>query len=162
MSQKRKCEPCTACCDGWVQMNINGSDVYPGCACPHSTGSGCDDYANRPVNPCVNFVCGWVQADSPLPDWMRPSEAGAIVLLNEMTWAECPVDLAIPVGHRIPDKTLDWLKQHAENNMRPLIYLQQPKTNKQSYSRQQEVLAYGPPEFQQHVLEMQEQGLKIY
>lgn len=161
MNQQRDCGTCTACCDGWVQMNINGDEVYPGCACPHSTGSGCDDYANRPTDPCVNFICGWVQDNSPLPDWMRPTEAGAIVLLNELNWADLAVDLAIPVGYQIPDKTLDWLKRHAENEMRPLIYLQQDNT-KQDLNKEQQVLAYGPPEFQQHVLALQRKGVKIF
>jgi hypothetical protein len=35
------------------------------------------------------------------------------------------VDLAVPVGREIPDKTLEWLMQYAEKTMRPLIYQQQ-------------------------------------
>ena len=89
----RQCQPCTACCDGWVQMTINGHPVYPGHPCPHSTGRGCDDYANRPRDPCINFNCGWVVAGSPLPDWMKPEHAKVIVVFNKTTWRDLPVDV---------------------------------------------------------------------
>ena len=55
-------------------MTIKGHPVYPGRPCPHSTGRGCDDYANRPKDPCIDFNCGWVVADSPLPEWMKPDK----------------------------------------------------------------------------------------
>ncbi len=45
------CQPCTACCDGWLQIVVEGQPVYPGKPCHHSTGSGCNDYANRPEDP---------------------------------------------------------------------------------------------------------------
>ena len=80
----RQCQPCTACCDGWVQMNIRGAEVYPGCACPHSTVQGCDDYANRPVEPCHHFNCAWILPNSPLPEWFKPSTAKVIVLLIDI------------------------------------------------------------------------------
>ena len=64
----RECQPCTACCDGWLQIRVNGVPVFPGRPCPHSTGSGCDDYKNRPVDPCVHFICGWRMDASPLPE----------------------------------------------------------------------------------------------
>jgi hypothetical protein len=36
----RQCQPCTACCDGWVQITVKGCEAYPGHPCPHSTGKG--------------------------------------------------------------------------------------------------------------------------
>ncbi|HEY5682465.1 MAG TPA: SEC-C metal-binding domain-containing protein, partial [Sulfuricaulis sp.] len=30
---ERHCGTCTACCDGWVRMNIRGHEVYPGKPC---------------------------------------------------------------------------------------------------------------------------------
>ena len=61
-------------------MTIQGHAVYPGRPCPHSTGAGCDDYANRPEDPCINFNCGWVVDNSPLPEWLNPSNAKVIVI----------------------------------------------------------------------------------
>lgn len=143
----RQCQPCTACCDGWVQMNIRGAEVYPGCACPHSTGQGCNDYANRPVEPCHHFNCAWILPNSPLPEWFKPSAAKVIVLLNKTQWQGLPVDLAVPVGKRIPPRALNWLKQFAEQQGRPLLYTEQAIINGKM-QKQQEVIAYGPPAFQ--------------
>ena len=157
----RECQPCTACCDGWVQMNINGVDVYPGHPCPHSTGSGCDDYDHRPVDPCVHFICGWKAEASPLPDWMKPTSAKVIVLFNKLTWRGLPVDLAVPVGRRIPPRALKWLKHFAMENGRPLVYAEQV-TEGGRYTRTQALFGFGPPEFQQQVVEWGRQGIKLW
>ncbi len=86
----RSCQPCTACCDGWLQIRVNGMDAWPGKPCPHSTGSGCRIYADRPVDPCVNFIYSWKMEGSPLPDWMKPSNAKVIVLPHQITWRDLP------------------------------------------------------------------------
>jgi hypothetical protein len=44
------------------------------------TGSGCDDYLKRPVNPCQLFECAWVKDGSKLPDNFRPDMSGALVI----------------------------------------------------------------------------------
>lgn len=157
----RQCQPCTACCDGWVQMNIRGAEVSPGCPCPHSTGKGCNDYANRPVDPCDNFNCGWIVPQSPLPDWMKPSEAKVMVLFNKLCWQGLPVDVAIPVGKRIPPRALNWLKQFAEQHGRPLLYTEQEIVNGQ-YSKAQQTIAYGPPAFQQEIAARIAQGQRLW
>ncbi len=159
--QKRECQPCTACCDGWVQMEIRGVPVYPGKPCPHSTGSGCNDYANRPTDPCVHFNCGWVIENSPLPDWMKPNEGGVIVLFKKMTWRGYPVDLAVPVGAEIPARSLAWLKAFAEQNMRPLIYSTQI-VEAGAFQKEQLYTGYGPPAFQEEISRMQAAGEKLW
>lgn len=149
-ARNRSCQPCTACCDGWVQMTIQGVPVHPGKPCPHSTGQGCDDYANRPRDPCIDFQCGWVITGSPLPDWMKPENAKVIVIFNKTSWQQLPVDVAVPVGRRIPPRALNWLKDFAERNGRPLLFSEQVKVEGQ-YRREQLFSAHGPPEFQTHV-----------
>jgi hypothetical protein len=142
-------------------MNIRGADVYPGCPCPHSTGKGCDDYANRPLDPCDHFNCGWVIPNSPLPDWMKPDEAKVMVLLNKLQWRGLPVDLAVPVGKRIPPRALNWLKQFAEQQGRPLIYTEQAVINGK-FQKDQQTLAYGPPEFQHEITAKIAQGQRLW
>ena len=159
--EKRECSPCTACCDGWVQMLINGVPVYPGRPCPHSTGSGCDDYNNRPKDPCVNFNCGWIIKGSPLPDWMRPDKGKVIVMFNKLNWNGYPVDLAVPAGKRIPPRSLEWLKNFAATNSRPLIYTEQV-TESGEFQKQQQIFGYGPPAFQQDLLRWQQEGKKLW
>lgn len=160
-SSKRQCQPCTACCDGWVQMNIRGADVYPGCPCPHSTGKGCNDYANRPLDPCDNFNCGWIIPSSPLPDWMKPNEAKVMVLFNKLRWRGLPVDVAVPVGKRIPPRALNWLKQFAEQQGRPLLYTEQVLVNGK-LQKDQQTIAYGPLEFQQEVMQRLSLGQRLW
>jgi len=157
----RVCQPCTACCDGWVQMNIKGTDVYPGCPCPHSTGKGCNDYANRPIDPCDNFNCGWIIPNSPLPNWMKPNEAKVMVLFNKFQWRGVPVDVAIPVGKRIPPRALNWLKQFAEQHGRPLVYLEQEVVDGK-FQKDQQAIAYGPPDFQREVMAQIAQGKRLW
>jgi hypothetical protein len=144
---ERTCQPCTGCCDGWLQIVVEGTPVYPGKPCPHSTGSGCNDYANRPVDPCVHFICGWRMAGSPLPDWMKPNNAKVIVLFDETRWRGVPVDVAVPVGRRIPPRALNWLQQYAQTHQRCLLYSEQIVENGK-FTGRQAFSAYGPPEFQ--------------
>jgi hypothetical protein len=154
---QRECQPCTACCDGWLQIVVKGTPVYPGKPCPHSTGTGCNDYANRPLDPCVHFICGWRMDGSPLPEWMKPNNSKAIVLFNQSSWRGLPVDVAVPVGRRIPPRTLNWLREFAENHNRMLLYSEQIMDNG-VYTREQSVTAFGPPEFQQEMAERHARG----
>jgi hypothetical protein len=142
-------------------MVIGGVSVYPGHPCPHSTGTGCDDYENRPVDPCDNFNCGWIIPNSPLPEWMKPSNGKVIVIFNKLQWNAVPVDLAVPVGRRIPPRSLQWLKKFAEKHMRPLIFTEQIVENGK-FQKQQQILGHGPPAFQQDLVRWQREGRKLW
>src|SRR3989442_13418110 len=77
---RRQCGTCTACCDGWVAGNIRGHEMKPGQPC-HFRGEGCCTiYAQRPVEPCRNFVCGWLMPDSPFPEEFRPDRLGVMAV----------------------------------------------------------------------------------
>lgn len=156
----RTCHGCTACCDGWVTMNVHGHDVLPGSPCPYSSGSGCKIYDERPVDPCRNFMCGWIMEMSPLPDWMRPDLAKVILLPGVRVWRGLPVDLAVPVGRKIPGKALNWLKTFAAQRGRPLIYTEQP--SKERMEREQTVMGFGTPEFMRDIQTILQQGKKLW
>jgi hypothetical protein len=142
-------------------MVIDKVPIYPGQPCPHSTGKGCDDYENRPVDPCDHFNCGWIIPNSPLPEWMKPDNARVIVLFNKFKWHQVPVDLAVPVGKRIPPRSLAWLKNFSETHLRPLVYTEQIVENGK-FQKQQRVLAHGPTAFQQDMLRWQQEGKKLW
>ena len=156
----RECQPCTACCDGWLQIVVGGVEVFPGSPCPHSTGKGCDDYGHRPES-CIKFNCGWVVANSPLPMWLKPDNAKVIVIFNKFQWQGVPVDLAVPVGRRIPPRSLNWLKRFAEQHRRPLVYAEQIVEDGK-FQKQQTLFAHGPPAFQQQVATWQAQGVTLW
>ncbi len=153
--------PCTGCCDGWLQIIVEGKPAYPGKPCHHSTGKGCDDYEHRPVDPCVKFVCGWRMDGSPLPDWMKPDNAKVIVLFNKTQWRGIPVDVAVPVGRRIPPRALNWLQQFAQTHQRALLYSEQLVENGK-FSNRQAASAFGPPEFQQEMAERIQSGQPLW
>jgi hypothetical protein len=142
-------------------MNIAGQEVYPGRPCSHSTGSGCDDYANRPLDPCVNFRCGWVLTGSPLPEWMRPDRAKVIVLFAQLSWNGLAVDLAVPVGRRIPPRSLQWLKGLAYRSGRPLVYLEQ-EAQGAGYSKRQRLFGFGPQEFLDQLAAWEREGARLW
>jgi hypothetical protein len=96
----------------------------------------------------VQFECGWKKADSPLPQWMKPSNAKVIVLFDQYNWRGMPVDVAVPVGRRIPPRALTWLKRFAEMHGRPLLYAEQI-VEEGNYTVKQSVVAHGPVEFRQ-------------
>jgi len=87
--------------------------------------------------------------------WMKPNKGKVIVIFNKIDWNGLPVDLAVPVGRKIPVKSLKWLMKFAEENMRPLIYTEQIIENG-TFSKQQQMTGYGPPEFQHDVVQWQE------
>ncbi len=153
----RSCQPCTACCDGWLRIQVGGRAVHPGHPCQHSTGAGCNDYKHRPFDPCVMFHCGWRIDDSPLPEWMKPDNSKVIVLLNKASWRGMPVDVAAPVGKKIPPRALNWLKQFAETRGRALVHSEQVVQDG-AYTGKQAYFAYGPPEFQQEMAELVSRG----
>lgn len=159
--ERRECERCTKCCDGWLQTTVRDIPVHIGSPCPHSTGKGCNDYENRPTAPCRNFYCGWVIPNSPLPDWLKPSVGKVIVIFNKMNWRGIPVDLAVPVGKKIPSASLEWLKKFAEQQGRPLIYTEQIGENGH-FQKEQNVLGHGPLAFQQDLSRRLKDGEKLW
>ncbi len=157
LAHRRQCQPCTACCDGWVRINVFDTPVLPGKPCPHSGGAklgGCKIYAERPIDPCVNFACGWVRETSHLPDWMTPHQAKVIVLPAWTVWRTFEVDLALPVGSRIPFKSLQWLQAYSKKTFRPLIYTEQESDRTGHYTGHQRVNGYGPLTFQEEMIKL--------
>jgi hypothetical protein len=115
----RTCGTCTACCEGWLREKK--LDMRPGQPCRHCTTQGCAIYPDRPEEPCRRFECGWLQEENTFPDAMRPDRSGVIVLLDRQ-WRDWDVILAIPVGRSVPPESLEWLRLHAKDRQRPLIF----------------------------------------
>ena len=95
---------------------------------------------------------------SPLPDWMKPNNAKVIVLFDQTRWRGMPVDVAVPVGRRIPPRSLKWLMEYAQTNQRALLYSEQLLDEKGRYGMQQNFSAFGPPEFQQEMAALAAEG----
>ena len=98
---------------------------------------------------------------SPLPEWMKPSNAKVVVLFNQTQWRGMPVDVAVPVGRRIPPRALNWLQQFAQTHQRALLYSEQIVENG-GFSNRQSANAYGPPEFQQEIAMRMQNGQPLW
>lgn len=146
---ERHCGTCTACCDGWVRMNIRGHEVYPGKPCPYSTGQSCSIYADRPENPCRKFICGWLKKNSPLPEDYRPDKIGVIFVI--LDWHGMPIYALTPAGRDPGDDLLAWTKDWSARMQRPFLY-----------QRNDEWYAFGPPAFQSEMLSRLARGEKLW
>lgn len=139
----RQCFPCTACCEGWLVAEINGVKMKPGTPCVHCSKQGCNIYAERPENPCVSFKCGWLLSSGKLPDHMKPSECGAIVLFDK--WRNRQIIKATPAGETIPGETLDWLMAFAREYSLPLVFSEHLFEDGKYVGLKR--TGYGPPSF---------------
>ena len=150
-AEARHCGTCTACCDGWLRITVQGHEVRPGKPCPFSAGHCCTIYATRPQDPCRAFICGWLAPGSPLPEWMRPDKAGLVLLPAKLDWRGLKVDVAVPTGAGPKTRALEWLKDFSRRRQRPLLYQQGD-----------DWYVVGPPEFQQAIKAKLDRGEKLW
>jgi hypothetical protein len=99
-------------------------------------------------------MCSWVVDGSPLPDWMRPDQSGAIVLLS-MEWEGEKVISVVPVGQAVPEKTLDWLKGYAQKHARPMVFYERTRDGNGAFTGLKR-LGFGPPAFRDKVARLME------
>lgn len=126
----RECGECRACCEGWLIIDNESIKASPGKPCQHMVANGCEIYADRPENPCRVFNCSWLLNEDAFPEWMRPSNAKAIVVNNGVNWQGNIFDMVVPVGKRVPPRTLNWLLNHANKTQKPFIYSKHVVENK--------------------------------
>lgn len=143
---ERECGTCTACCEGWLTSPV--IPLFPGRGCPHRTAQGCGIYETRPDDPCRDFICGWLQKDSPIPDEMRPDKSGVIVMLNRK-YEGWTVIKAIPVGQSIPEASQRWLMQYAQAVNTPLLLMERLMDGDKYIGKS--LRGFGPPSFRQVV-----------
>jgi hypothetical protein len=77
---------------------------------------------------------------------MRPDQSKTIVLFNRLQWRGKAAIVAVAVGTDIPQRTLDWLKQYAQLNIRPLLWEEYEAVDGRLTGRTR-VAAHGPADF---------------
>jgi SEC-C motif len=153
----RSCGPCTACCEGWAEGEIRGHRMHPGQACHFlrpaaarsAQASPCAIYEERPQSPCRNFVCGWLAKGSSLPDAFRPDLCGVIVVPTR--WRDTPAWILLSAGRDPSQELLAWMQRHAMASGQPFFYADKG-----------ERLGFGPPQFQQDMLDKLQRGEKLW
>ena len=77
----RKCDGCTACCEGTLHTKVLGQEIYPGRPCHYLGPTGCTIYKDpkRPKDPCDTYTCAWLEnTDNLFPEWLRPDRSKVI------------------------------------------------------------------------------------
>ena len=141
-SGPRPCGDCSLCCDGWVKTRVLEHDIDEGRPCPFSSGHHCTIHDARPNDPCRIFHCGWAEPDSSLPDWLKPTQSGVIVLTGRSSWRGRPVDILVATRRNPNQRVLDWFKARALREQRPFIF-----------QYKEEWFGFGPPDFQAGIKE---------
>lgn len=102
----RSCGTCTKCCDGWLSGEVRGHSMYPGKPCFFVTiGVGCNDYENRPENPCKDFRCVWL-VDDEIPESKRPDLSNIVVTYAELDGIY--YTRLVSAGDKLDKDSLDW------------------------------------------------------
>ncbi len=102
----KSCGTCTRCCDGWMSDNIRGHEVYPGKPCLFVTiGRGCNDYDNRPNDPCKTFNCVW-KVDNQIPEHMKPDISNIIATYNQIDGILYTT--LTQAGNEVDKTSIDW------------------------------------------------------
>jgi hypothetical protein len=135
----RNCNNCTACCEGWLDGNIYGYEMYPGKSC-HFMGVGeCKIYDQRPERPCKSFKCAWLNDQNGVifPDWLYPKSSK--IIITERTWGENDDKIYLDIvecGQKIDSEILVWLIHLHFSRQIPMTIMVNGKNN-----------YFGPPEF---------------
>ena len=145
----RMCGECTACCDGWVVGVVEGHEMKPGQPCHFRGDGGCTIYLRRPQQPCREFVCGWLQPNSPFPDDFRPDRLGVMVI--QMRWRGRDAYLLRSAGRDPDEQLLDWMRAFSVRSQRPFFY-----------EIQGERFGFGSPEFQAEMSMKIARGEKLW
>jgi hypothetical protein len=141
----RSCGTCTACCDGWMVGTIRGHEMKPGTPCHFVRDGGCTIYDERPQSPCRNFTCAWMLPNSPFPESFRPEQLGVIIVL--IKWRNQPAYLLRSAGRDPDQQLLEWMQRFSMESGRPFFY-----------EINGEKLGFGPPLFQQDMLQRAQRG----
>ena len=141
----RSCGTCTACCDGWLAGTIHGHEMAPGTPCHFRGAGGCTIYEQRPASPCRSFVCAWLAPGNPFPEELRPDRCG--VIIAEVRWRDRPAYLLRSAGRDPAPDLLAAMQRFSVQSGRPFFY-----------EIEGEKLGFGPPLFQQDMLERARRG----
>lgn len=114
----RTCDGCSECCKGWLHGSAMGHNFYPGKPC-YFLQKTCSIYENRPIDPCKNYKCHWLDSDD-LPMWMRPDLSN--VLVTRRYNQNIEYYEILECGQKMDSSVLSWFIIWALNNRKNLKY----------------------------------------
>ena len=88
--------------------------MSPGNPCPFVIKEvGCNDYANRPVEPCVTFQCEW-RRNPYFDEWLSPINSQAIFTRQVIEGISYLA--LVSAGKPLDAKVLTWGMKHAKDH----------------------------------------------
>jgi len=84
-----------------------------------------------------------------------------LVIFDKLRWQGYPVDVALPVGRRVPPRALKWLQTFAHQQGHPLLYGEQV-TGECGLTGEQSVYGFGPPQFLAWVSQCESRGQQLW
>lgn len=123
--------------------------MYPGRHCHFLDAGTCSIYEERPQSPCRDFVCGWLQPDSPFPESFRPDRVRVIVV--PIRWRSRPAYVLLSAGADPDDAMIAWMEAFARRTGAPFYY-----------QRDGIRFGYGPVAFQQEMTGKVALGEKLW
>ncbi len=111
---KKSCDGCTKCCEGYLSATIHGNKMFPGTPCVFvEQGIGCKEYETRPYNPCVVFQCEW-RRNPYFDEWLAPIKTDVIFVRQVNNGFEY-IQIA-EAGKPASQEVIAWAKEYAEKH----------------------------------------------
>jgi hypothetical protein len=111
---KKSCDGCTKCCEGYLSANIKGHDMGQGIPCPLVIKNvGCGEYETRPYNPCVVFQCEW-RRNPYFDEWLAPIKTNVIFVRQIFDGFEY-IQIT-EAGSPATEEVIAWAKNYAEEH----------------------------------------------
>ena len=157
----RACAGCTACCQGWLEIEHPLAKASLGHPCVSCSDQGCTIYASRPQDPCQEFSCAWAQHPQDIPIWMRPDLFGVILSMDRLRWNSARVLVGVACMQQVPSESLRALKQFAQLKGHTLVVLEFESENK-TFTGKKRLNIQGPQEFAQEMSERFNRGEQMW
>jgi hypothetical protein len=113
----KSCSGCTKCCEGYLLTNIKGHNVSLGNPCPFVIKDvGCNDYQNRPLDPCSTFQCEW-RRNPYFDEWLSPVNSQALFtrqVIEGITYLSLS-EAGMSLNAKVLTWGIDYAKTHQVN-----------------------------------------------
>jgi hypothetical protein len=111
---KKSCDGCTKCCEGYLSATIHGHEMFPGKPCFFvEQGVGCKEYETRPYAPCVTFQCEW-RRNPYFDEWLAPAKTD-VIFARQVRHGFEYIKL-VEAGKPASKEIIDWGISYAEKN----------------------------------------------
>ena len=161
VNRARPCCGCTACCQGWLEIETVQVQASLGRPCAMCASSGCLAYEKRPQDPCREFSCAWASLPQDLPLWMRPDLFGVILSTDRLRWNHASVLVGVACMMHVPAENMKALKQFAQMKQHTLLVLEFESENN-AFTGKKRLHIQGPEDFAYEMADRFRRGDRLW